>query len=440
MANSITTAQKWIKNADAILVTASNGFSISEGLNLFANDQKLHEVLGDLTDKYNIPNFLTAFGYNYSNELDRWRAYGRITEYYSHNYHPGKLMSSLKKIIGDKPYYIWTSNTDHHFALAGFNNIFEIEGNWLNGICRAHPKEHGITNLQDKLHNIYSKDQQGTLENDDIPKCDQCGEPLSLNLASENFQIDQNQLEGFSSFVQKYQMDNILVLELGIGPNNQMIKGPSTQLIAATEKSRYITINKGQVSIPDIISERSIGFSSSIDDAFESLLTGKDLGLKITGPKGPQPELSPTQQQEQTEFLKQIFPSYMIERGIRPSELSMYMTIDTEHLSHLHLLEQGQAWMYSLGNSALVHCFTKDGKYYQVKLGLDKSKKQVHGFYIEPGTAVAFEDLNDNGAGFSQLNGSIPSNSSGQVLIPKKDALIEMFPGQADVINRLSID
>ena len=54
MANSIKTAQKWLNDADAILITASNGFSISEGLNLFANDQKLVTVLGDLVEKYHL--------------------------------------------------------------------------------------------------------------------------------------------------------------------------------------------------------------------------------------------------------------------------------------------------------------------------------------------------------------------------------------------------
>lgn len=41
-----STVKKLLDNADAILVTARNGFSISEGLNLFANNKKLHEILG----------------------------------------------------------------------------------------------------------------------------------------------------------------------------------------------------------------------------------------------------------------------------------------------------------------------------------------------------------------------------------------------------------
>ena len=62
MANSIKTAQKWLNDADAILITASNGFSISEGLNLFANDQKLVTVLGVLyATPPNTPPIFKAF-------------------------------------------------------------------------------------------------------------------------------------------------------------------------------------------------------------------------------------------------------------------------------------------------------------------------------------------------------------------------------------------
>ena len=46
MSNTAKTASDWIKNADAILVTASNGLSISEGLNLFANDKKFKGSFG----------------------------------------------------------------------------------------------------------------------------------------------------------------------------------------------------------------------------------------------------------------------------------------------------------------------------------------------------------------------------------------------------------
>lgn len=162
-------AKQWLDDADAILVTASNGLSISEGLNLFANDKKLKEVLGDLVDKYHLPNLLTAFAFKYPNQLDYWQMVARVVEYYGNNYEISNYMQDIKKIIGNKSYFVWTSNIDHHFALAGLTNLFEIEGNWFEGVCSNHPAEHGVHYLASKLHEIYEKDQAGTLTEADIP-------------------------------------------------------------------------------------------------------------------------------------------------------------------------------------------------------------------------------------------------------------------------------
>ncbi|MCD8023198.1 MAG: hypothetical protein LUF30_09600 [Lachnospiraceae bacterium] len=43
-----------LKNADAILVGASNGLSITEGLHLFADNAAFEELFGDLKQKYGL--------------------------------------------------------------------------------------------------------------------------------------------------------------------------------------------------------------------------------------------------------------------------------------------------------------------------------------------------------------------------------------------------
>lgn len=434
-------AYEWLNSADAILITASNGLSISEGLNLFANDQKLKEVLGDLVDKYHLPNLLTALNFPYKSKLDHWRAIARIVEYYGNNYETTGFMTDLKELIGKRPYFIWTSNIDHHLSLAGFKNVFEIEGNWFEGICSSHPKEHGVSQLGSKLHQIYQKDQEGTLSEADIPRCAKCGAELDLNLAGDNFQINQKTLTAFQNFVEKYEDSNLVVLELGIGPNNQIIKAPSMQLIAGEPHSHYITINQGQLYIPDQIADRSIGFASSIAAAFKELKTGQSYGAKTQGPHKPKPQktLTPEQAKKQEERLQQFYPCYMIDKSFRPGSFPMYMTIDKKHPSYLHTTQYGQSFMYDMGDASIVHCFTQEGQYYQVRLGLDKSKKEVHGFYAEPGTFVAIEDADNSGAGFSLINTEIPLNDNGGILIPKKGSLIKNFPKQREIIERLSV-
>lgn len=438
MTNTVKTAQQWLSDADALLVTASNGFSISEGLNLFAKDSKLSTVLGDLVEKYNLPNLLGALNYNYPNELDKWRVYARIAEYYNYNYYPGELMDKLRQVIGNKPYFIWTSNIDHHFALAEFDHLLEVEGNWQTGICSKHPKEHPLVDLKSTLHEIYKKDQTGTLTEDDLPTCATCGEKLSLNIPGPVFSIDQTQVNGFENFLNNYQDKKILVLELGIGPQNRMIKAPSMQLVAGNKSSRYITINKGQLNIPSVIADRSIGFSSTIIEAFNALINGKG-EVETQGPAKPAPQLSPEDQQRQEKIFKNFYPSYSVNKGYRPGELVMYTTIDHEHPSHLHMVKYGKSLMYSYGDPVNVHYFTQDGHYHLVKLGLNKDNDEVNGFYVEPNTFIAMESVK-RATGFSQISVTLPSSSSNEILIPKKEQLKKMFPQQQALIERLSAD
>lgn len=439
MPNSIKIAQQWINDSDAVLVTASNGFSITEGLNLFAHDDKLTTVLGDLAEKYKLSNLLEALNYRYPNKLDQWTVYARIAEYYNYNYFPGELMDKLKEIIGDKPYFVWTSNIDHHFAMADFHNLLEIEGNWQTGICSADAEKHPVVDLKETLHQIYEKNQNGSLMEADWPTCQSCGAPLELNIPGGTFHMDQDQVNQFEKFINQYQEKKLLILELGIGPQNQMIKAPSMQLIAGNEDSRYITINKGQLNIPDMIASRSIGFSSTIIDAFNALITGKG-NLTVQGPAKPKPALTPTEQERQAKLLKQFYPSYTINKGYQPGELTMYTTIDLTHPSHLHMEQHGRSLMYSYGDPVNVHCFTQDGHYHLVKLGLNKKNNEVHGFYVEAGTFIAMKSASDGKTGFSQISITVPANADNALMIPKIDQLVQMFPEQASLIKQLAIE
>ena len=46
-------------------------------------------------------------------------------------------MEDLKTIVGDKPYFILTSNGEGHFEMSGFKpqRVYELEGNWIELRC-----------------------------------------------------------------------------------------------------------------------------------------------------------------------------------------------------------------------------------------------------------------------------------------------------------------
>lgn len=84
------------------------------------------------------------------------------------------------------------------------------------------------------------------------------------------------------------------------------------------------------------------------------------------------------------------------------------------------------------------HCFSRDGKYYQVRLGLNKQLNEVHGFYVDAGTVVAFENTDEEGAGFSQISGTLPANGNNEILVPKAEELLRLFPQQRGIIKKLT--
>ncbi|AVQ33407.1 Sir2 silent information regulator family NAD-dependent deacetylase [Staphylococcus muscae] len=420
-------AQQWLSEADAILVTASNGFAISEGLNLFTDNPQMRAALGTARETYRLPNLLTAFQYPYPSLLDKWATLAPVVQYYSGNYEDSEVMIQLKALLKEKPYFIWTSNTEHHFVQAGFERVLEVEGNWTEGRC-----ENGhIVDFMNDIQNISDKVNSGTLTEADIPKCEHCGAVVDFNLPSPQFEVDQKKMTDFQTFIQQYKGKNLVVLELGIGAHNQLIKAPSMQLVESHRNHRYITINKGEVYIKASIKQQSIGMDGLLTHSLDELLTGESVGSRVSAPEINEPS--------EKKMIKKVYPSYTVTQGNQYSGIPRYVTIDSQNPSHFHLNQQGQSVMYTLGDTTLAHCITANGEYQLVRIGLNKSKGDLHGLYIELGTYVAFERDPEGEAGFSQISINTAFDSDGKIMMPTYDQLSQAFPEHQALFDRLAM-
>ena len=72
-----------IKDADAILIGASNGLSISEGFNIFADDKRFRDTFGDFREKYGIRSALQGAGIDFPTENEMWSYFSRMAKNYS---------------------------------------------------------------------------------------------------------------------------------------------------------------------------------------------------------------------------------------------------------------------------------------------------------------------------------------------------------------------
>ena len=87
-----------IEHADAILIGASNGLSITEGLHLFADDQAFEALFGDLKRKYGLRCILQGMMARWPTEEEKWGFWSRLIHRYCGRYRPTPVMEDLRAI------------------------------------------------------------------------------------------------------------------------------------------------------------------------------------------------------------------------------------------------------------------------------------------------------------------------------------------------------
>lgn len=262
-----------IREADAILIGASNGLSIAEGLHLFADNRAFEELFGDLKRKYGISCILQGMGARWPSEEEKWSFWSRLVHRYCGEYRESRVMSDLKKLIGEKDYFIITSNGECHFEMCGFapEKIYEVEGNWLTMQCasRCHDRIYSWAALAERM---TLAEQEGRSLSELIPRCPVCGGSMQVHMETDrNFIPDMESRKRLEIFLERYHGKKLVILELGIGWRNQLIKAPLMRLAAQEPQAVYVTINLGEIFIPDEIREKSYGLDGDLTEILHDL-------------------------------------------------------------------------------------------------------------------------------------------------------------------------
>lgn len=279
--NIYRTIREKIDQADAVLIGASNGLSISEGFNLFADDIWFQENFGDFRAKYGIHSVLQGMFFHFPSQEEKWAFWSRLVYRKSIADQPSQMMLDLYQLVADKDYYVVTSNGEDHFIPAGFapEQVFEIEGKFTEMCCERGCHDAAYSNYE-AIKRMVMAEQGGLVPSDLLPKCPKCGGNMKIHMAADQsfFQsvIWRKKQADYQSFVQKYHNRKLLILEFGVGWRNQMIKAPFMQITASNSCAFYVTFNKGELFIPNEIAERSMGIDQDIASALETILQQED--------------------------------------------------------------------------------------------------------------------------------------------------------------------
>lgn len=274
--NIYRTIREKINQADAVLIGASNGLSISEGFNLFADDIWFQENFGDFRAKYGIHSVLQGMFFHFPSQEEKWAFWSRLVYRKSIAVQPSRMMLDLYQLVVDKDYYVVTSNGEDHFVPIGFEmeRVFEIEGKFTEMCCErgchdtAYPNHEAVTRMA-------KAEENGLVPTALLPKCPKCGGGMRIHMAADQSFFRsaswQKKQASYQDFLRKYHNRSLLILEFGVGWRNQLIKVPFMQLASIEPQVTYVTFNKGEIYIPTEIAAKSIGVDGDIGAAISGI-------------------------------------------------------------------------------------------------------------------------------------------------------------------------
>lgn len=266
--------------ADAIIIGASNGLSITEGFHIFADNDWFRHHFGDFRARYGWRRVLDGMFHPFAQEEEKWAFWSRLASLVTYTQPVSTVMRQLRALTADKPTFVLTTNGEDHFVPAGFDeaHVFYMEGTFTHNRCANGCSETVWSNREEMLR-LAEAECDGRVPTEMLPRCPHCGAPAEVDMASGQAYFRthrwQEKAKAYETFLQQAHGKRLLVLELGIGWRNQLIKAPLMRLVEAEPKAHYVTFNKGEIYIPQTIAERATGvdgdLGAAIDGIFRSL-------------------------------------------------------------------------------------------------------------------------------------------------------------------------
>lgn len=268
-----------IGEAHAVVIGASNGLSISEGINIFAADEAFMRHFGDLCREHGFRSIIHGCFHPFRSTAQYWAFHSRMYAYFLDDGRPSQVMQDLHDLVKDKRHFVITSNIDAHFDLAGFSpeRLFEIEGNCRNLQCAraCHDRLYPGDELLAKMAQVQ---QDGTVPEHLIPTCPECGGAMRVHIEVDSLFLKGVQWEAgqqaFVDFMLEARGKKIVFLELGVGSRNRLIRAPFVRIVQQEAQASYVCFNRGaELVIPAEIAMKSIGIDGDIAGALRQLVT-----------------------------------------------------------------------------------------------------------------------------------------------------------------------
>ena len=264
-----------IDEADAVVIGAGAGLSTSAGFTY--SGERFEKYFSEFREKYGFNDMYAGGFYPYETPEEKWAFWSRYIFINRYMDAPKPVYEQLLTLVKDKDYFVITTNVDHCFQKAGFDKarLFYTQGDYGLFQCSV-PCTPVTYDNEDMVRDMMEQQSDMKIPSELIPTCPVCGEPLTMNLRSDDTFVED---EGWHRAAQRYHQflrshdGKVLFLELGIGYNTpSIIKFPFWQMTAENPEATYSCINFGEAMYPEEIQAQTIAIDGDIGEVIGDVL------------------------------------------------------------------------------------------------------------------------------------------------------------------------
>ncbi|MGQ5425810.1 SIR2 family NAD-dependent protein deacylase [Thermophilibacter sp. ZX-H3] len=248
--------------ADAVLVGAGAGLSTAAGLTY--SGARFREHFSDFIEKYGFTDMYSGGFFPFPSEEERWAYWSRYIKINRYDPVPTPLYEHLLEALGEKDFFVLTTNVDHCFQRAGFpkGRLFYTQGDyglWQCGVpCHARTYDNEAAVLR-----MVAEQRDMRVPAGLVPRCPVCGAPMTMNLRADDTFVEDEGWHAaathYRDFVRRHRGSRLLLLEIGVGANTPVIiKYPFWRMAAENPRATYACVNLGEAVAPAEIAEQSI--------------------------------------------------------------------------------------------------------------------------------------------------------------------------------------
>ncbi|MCR4950537.1 MAG: hypothetical protein K6A40_04345 [Solobacterium sp.] len=289
---AIRRLRKELDTADAIVIGAGAGLSTSAGF--LYSGERFEKWFSDFARTYRIPDMYAGGFYPYPTNEIRWAFWARNIYINRYLDPPKPVCQDLLKLVRNKDYFVITTNVDHCFQKAGFDQkrLFYTQGDYglfqstdpanqktydnEEWVMRAMEAQGFVKNAD----GIFEKPENGNIRmeipSDLLPVCPDDGADFRMNLRADDSFVEDagwhKASAAYSDFLRRHADMHILFLEIGVGANTPVIiKYPFWQMTNDNRNAVYACLNYNEALCPKQIEERSICISGDSGEVIRQL-------------------------------------------------------------------------------------------------------------------------------------------------------------------------